>query len=89
MALGAHATQVRNMVVREGAAVTAAGVVIGLVASWLLARSMEGFLFGVKIHDPIVFITVPLFLGAVALLAVWIPANRASRVNPVESLRCE
>jgi predicted permease len=89
MALGAHATQVRNMVVREGAVVTAAGIVIGLAVSWLLARSMEGLLFGVKSHDPIVFVSVPLFLGTVALLAVWIPASRASRVNPVESLRCE
>lgn len=89
MALGAHATQVRNMVVREGAAVSAAGILIGLAASWLLARSMESLLFGVKSHDPIVFVAVPLFLGTIALLAVWIPANRASRVNPVESLRCE
>jgi len=50
---------------------------------------MESLLFGVHAHDPIVFATVPLFLSAVALLSVWIPANRASRVNPVESLRCE
>jgi len=89
MALGAHATEVRNMVVREGAIVTVAGIVIGVAASWVLARPMESLLFGVRAHDPIVFVTVPLFLGTVALFSVWIPANRASRVNPVESLRCE
>lgn len=89
MALGAQATEVRNMVVREGAVVLGAGIIVGLAASWVLARAMQSLLYGVKAHDPVVFIAVPLFLGAVALFSAWIPATRASRVNPVESLRCE
>src|SRR5262249_9138687 len=89
MALGAQATQVRNMVVRHGAVVAMIGVAIGLAAAWALSRSMESLLFGVKVHDPVVFVAVPLILSTFALLAVWIPAARASRVNPVDSLRCE
>ena len=77
------------MVVREGAVVSLAGIVIGLAASWALARTLNSLLFGVRVHDPVVFVSVPLFLGVVALLSVWIPATRASQVNPVESLRCE
>jgi putative ABC transport system permease protein len=46
-------------------------------------------MFGVKAHDLIVFAAVPLILGAVAFIAIWIPASRASRINPVDSLRCE
>lgn len=57
--------------------------------AWALARLIESLLFGVKTRDPLVFAGVPLVLAAVALLAVWLPANRASRVSPVESLRYE
>jgi putative ABC transport system permease protein len=89
IALGAEATQVRNMVVRHGLGLTLTGVIIGIAAAWELALAMESLLFGVRPRDPVVFVTVPIILTAVALLAVWIPANRASRVNPVDSLRCE
>jgi predicted permease len=89
IALGAEATQVRNIVVRHGLVLTLTGVIIGIAAAWELALAMESLLFGVRPRDPVVFVTVPIILTAVALLAVWIPANRASRVNPVDSLRCE
>jgi putative ABC transport system permease protein len=89
LALGAEATQLRNMVIRQGMNVALAGVVIGLGAAWVVSRLMESLLFGVKPRDPIVFVTVPLALGAVALLAVWLPAKRALRVDPAVALRHE
>jgi ABC-type antimicrobial peptide transport system permease subunit len=89
LALGAETSQVRNMVVRHGLGLTLIGVLIGISASWELAQLMEDLLFGVRPRDPVVFITVPIVLSAVALLAIWLPASRASRVDPVESLRCE
>jgi len=89
IALGAETSQVRNMVVRYGLGLTLTGVIIGIAAAWELALAMESMLFGVRPRDPIVFVTVPILLTAVALLAVWIPATRASRVDPMDSLRCE
>jgi putative ABC transport system permease protein len=89
MALGAEASQVRNMVVRQGMGLALAGVVVGMAAAWALSRIIESFLFGVKARDPLVFVAVPLVLSAVSLFAVWLPAHRASRVNPLDSLRYE
>jgi predicted permease len=89
LALGAESSTVRNMVVRQGVRLTIAGLAIGLVAAWELMMLMEGLLFEVQPRDPLAFVTVPVLLGAVALFAVWLPATRASRVNPMDSLRCE
>jgi len=89
LALGAGASQVRNMVVRQGISLALAGVVAGLGAAWGLARLIANFLFGVRVHDPMVFFAVPVVLCIVALAAVYAPANRASRVNPIDSLRYE
>jgi putative ABC transport system permease protein len=89
LALGADGGQVRNMVVKQGMELALTGVVIGLAGAWVLARLIASFLFGVKARDPLVFVAVPLVLALVALVAVWLPANRAARVSPVESLRYE
>ena len=89
LALGAEASQVRSMVVRQGMGLALAGVVAGMAAAWGLSRIIESFLFGVKARDPLVFVAVPLVLSAVSLLAVWLPAHRASRVNALDSLRYE
>ncbi len=89
IALGAQSGQLRNMVLREGMSLTLAGVAVGLIAAWGLARSIESVLYGVRVHDPIVFVAVPLVLSAVAMLAIWFPADRASRVNTITSLHCE
>ena len=89
MALGAESRDVRNMVVRQGMTVALAGIVAGLGAAWGLARSIESLLYGVQARDPLVFLTIPAVLIAVALLAVWLPANRASRVSPLEALHYE
>jgi ABC-type antimicrobial peptide transport system permease subunit len=89
LALGATPGQVRNMVVRHGSVLTAAGVVIGITSAWELAHLMESMLFGVQPRDPVVFVTVPVVLSSVALLAVLLPAIRASRVQPMDALRHE
>jgi predicted permease len=89
MALGAESHQVRNMVVRQGMSLAVAGVAAGLGAAWGLARPITSFLFGVRAHDLPVFVAVPVVLCIVALVAVYAPANRASRVNPIDSLRYE
>jgi predicted permease len=92
LALGAQASQVRNMVVRQGMVLAVAGVVLGLFASYLLTTFVSAFatfLFGVQAKDPTVFIVVPVVLTIVAMLAVWLPARRASRVDPIIALRYE
>jgi putative ABC transport system permease protein len=89
MALGAETRQVRNMIVRQGMRLASAGIAIGMAAALGLTRLLANFLFGVKSWDPLVFTVVPLVLGAVALLAVWLPAVRATRIDPVSALRSE
>ena len=65
------------------------GVVIGIAAAFGLTRFISSFLFGVKTWDPLVFVTVPILLSLIALLAVWMPATHASRLDPQEALRIE
>jgi len=89
LALGAQAGQVKNMVVFQGMRLAIVGVVVGLAAAFWLARLISSFLFGVTARDPIVFGGVPALLAVVALLAVWIPARRASKVDPIVALRYE
>jgi putative ABC transport system permease protein len=89
MALGAQASQVKNMIVRQGMVLAVAGVVIGLAFSFGLARFIATFLFGVGKWDPFVFAAVPAVLTFVAFVAVWLPARRASRVDPIIALRYE
>jgi putative ABC transport system permease protein len=89
LALGAESSQVRNMVVLQGLRPVLAGVVCGLAAAFALTRFIASFLFGVKPWDPLVFFAVPVILVGVALAAVWLPALRASRVDPVQALRHE
>ena len=87
MALGALASDVRNMVVFQGMRLAIVGVVIGIAAAFGLARVIASFLYGVQARDPGVFIAIPVLLSLVALLAVWLPARRAARVDPVIALR--
>jgi len=89
MALGALASDVRNMVVMQGMRLAIVGVVIGVAAALAMARVIAGFLFGVQARDPGVFVGIPVLLSLVALVAVWLPARRASQVAPVIALRTE
>jgi ABC-type antimicrobial peptide transport system permease subunit len=76
-------------VVFQGMALALIGVAIGVGASFGLTRFIASFLFGVKAWDPAVFVAVPLLLSAVALIAVWLPARRATRIDPLDALRYE
>jgi predicted permease len=89
LALGAQAGEIRRMVVTQGMALAVVGLAIGLGAAFALARLITSFLFGVTERDPLVFAGVPALLAGVALLAVWLPARRASRVDPLVALRYE
>jgi putative ABC transport system permease protein len=89
MALGAQAGNVLNMVLREGVMAAAAGLGLGLVGALILARLMSTLLFGVKADDPLTFIVVVLLMAGIAVLASYIPARRASRVDPMTALRYE
>jgi len=86
MALGAQASNIRNMVIRQGMTLALIGVVIGIGGAFWLTHFLASFLFGVKALDPTAFIVTPLLLGGVALLAIWIPARRATQVDPMTSL---
>ena len=89
MALGADRSTIRNLVVLHGMKLTLVGVVVGVASAFGLTRLMASLLFGVKSWDPAVFITVPVILALVALVAVWLPATRASRLDPMQALRVE
>ena len=89
MALGAQASSLRNMVIRQGMTLALIGVVIGIGGAFWLTRFLASFLFGVKAWDPTAFIATPILLGAVALIAIWVPARRATRVDPMQALRFE
>jgi putative ABC transport system permease protein len=87
LALGAGSASVRNMVMWQGMRLALIGVAIGIAAAFVLTRLIARLLFGVESWDPLVFATVPLLLTAAALAAVWIPALRAARTDPMDALR--
>jgi predicted permease len=89
MALGAQPSTVRNMVLRQGMRLALIGAAIGIGAALGLTRLLTSLLFGVQPRDPLVFVAVPVLLTAVALLACYLPARRATRTNPLEALRWE
>jgi putative ABC transport system permease protein len=89
LALGARASDVRQMVIVHGMRLALIGVAIGLASALGLARVITNLLYGVRAWDPLVFVAMPLVLTAVALVGVWLPARKAVRVDPVIALRAE
>jgi ABC-type antimicrobial peptide transport system permease subunit len=89
MALGAQIRDVRTMFLRHGLRLTAAGIALGIGVALALTRVMSAFLFGVGPTDPMTYVAVSATLAAVALLATYLPARRASRVDPLVALRAD
>jgi predicted permease len=87
MALGAQRRDVRRLIVRKGLRLSCLGLGLGLVGGWILARLIASRLYGVSASAPWTFVAAPLVLTAVALLACWLPAERATRIDPMEALR--
>lgn len=89
VALGAQTRDVVALVASEGAWIALTGLVIGVLAAWILRRSIESMLFGVAPDDPLTFGGVALLLGVVSLLAAYLPARSAARIDPASALRAE
>jgi len=89
MALGADRHHIRGMVVWQGMRLALAGVILGVGAAFALTRLIASSLYGVKSWDPAVFVSVPILLSLVALAATWLPAVRASRLDPMKALRID
>jgi ABC-type antimicrobial peptide transport system permease subunit len=89
LALGSPKTAVLRLVIGEGIKLAAIGCALGLAASLALTRVIQTLLFGVSPTDPLTFVTSGLLLTGVALLACWLPARRAARVDPMLALRYE
>jgi ABC-type antimicrobial peptide transport system permease subunit len=87
MALGAQRDDILKLFLRKGVALAGVGIVAGVVVSASTASMMASLLYGVRPHDPAVFLIVPLLLFAVAVLASYLPARRATKVEPIVALR--
>ena len=89
LALGAQTRDVLLMVVKHGSKLILIGLAIGLAAAFALTRWIASLLFGVTAKDPLTFAAVAVLLAIVALIACYVPALRATKVDPMEALRCE
>ncbi|HZS45405.1 MAG TPA: ABC transporter permease [Blastocatellia bacterium] len=89
MALGARIQTVLKLVVGQGMKLAGLGILIGLLVAFGLTRLMAGLLYGVSASDPTTFLVIPVVLAVVALLACFIPARRAGKIDPITALRCE
>ena len=89
MALGASRGDILRMVVKQGVALSAVGLTLGIAGAFAVARSLSSVLYGVRPGDPVTILAVAFILLAVGLLASYVPARRAARMDPMVSLRYE
>jgi ABC-type antimicrobial peptide transport system permease subunit len=89
IALGADQQRVQRLVIGEGVSLVAGGAAIGLIGALLCTRVLRSLLFDLTPSDPVTYVSIVALLGATAFAASWIPARRASRVDPVEALRAD
>jgi putative ABC transport system permease protein len=89
MALGAQRVDVTRLFIKQGMTLVLSGVALGLLGAFALTRVMAGLLYEVSANDPLTFVGVALLLSSIALLACYLPARRASRLDPVVALRQE
>ncbi|HSA54597.1 MAG TPA: ABC transporter permease [Gemmatimonadaceae bacterium] len=87
MSLGADSSRVQRMILGEGGLLLAVGLVLGVVGAYFGARVIRGLLFGVAPHDPVTLVVVPVMMAVIGVVACWIPALRASRIDPAISMR--
>jgi len=87
MSLGADAGRVQAMILREGGELLAIGLVLGVVGAAFATRVIQRLLFGVEPHDPITFIAVAAMMAAIGIIACWLPARRAARIDPAITMR--
>ena len=87
LALGAPTSAVRALVVREGAAIAVVGALVGLAGAFAATRALGTLLYGITARDPMTFAVAAAVLIAIALLASWIPARTATRIDPIQALR--
>jgi macrolide transport system ATP-binding/permease protein len=89
MALGASPRQILGLLLKQGLQLVAAGILFGLVGAWTLGRAMSHMLVGVSPSDPVTYLTVSALLSSITLMACWLPARRAVRIDPMAALRYE
>ncbi len=89
VALGADLARVRRLILTDGFRLAGIGLTVGLLGAFALARVMGALLYGIGTYDPATFAGVALLLGSVAVLACWLPARQAARVDPMDALRAE
>jgi ABC-type antimicrobial peptide transport system permease subunit len=89
IALGARSADVLRLIIKQGLSLALIGVVIGLFGAFALTRLMKDLLFGLSATDPLTFIVIALLLTFSMMLACWIPARRAMKVDPIVVLHCE
>jgi putative ABC transport system permease protein len=89
IALGARPTDIFRLIMSEGSKLIATGILLGLLGALALTRFLSGLLFGVSPTDALTFVVIPALLAAVALLACYLPARRATKMDAMAALRCE